>query len=472
MTLDNIQISLGRQNLVINNVTSYNIDIDFWLPVDAYTIEITDSNVDRLYRQMVQGDRIEIKINDDIVITGFVDLIQRSYDRNGGNSLILSGRNALGIVQDAKVNPNIQSTIKASTSYQNCFKQIFNQFGLDVILNLDEDLSKSAISTGGLTGQSQNITRTIGNQITKLRLPSAKKFIQHNIIPAANEGYLAYAQRIAKQIGCLIRMDSSGKNVIISPPSYTYVGEALNLNAAQPGTNILSGSLQSNFRELPSAIIAECNVSANNGNSKYQVMRVIKTNDIFGYDKNGVIIKSFTNLPVDVNNFFSYYKNIYESNLPNTVTQNIYRNSLQNTINDFRKKGAVILEPNNLVQANLPYNFTRLAYNLNNLPLRIEYIKETRVASVEELENIVQIKMANYYDKAVEVNYSISGHTQGGVLYYPDYLVNVNDDSLALVGGKLWLRRCNYTRSRSAGTKTNLYFTLPYTWGWNIEAGE
>lgn len=289
----------------VKSWTSYNITRDFFKPADGFTLICEDDRVDQLLLDIQVGQRLQFVVNNCPILVGYVDTVEMSYERgHKGKSLVIHGRDICGILEDAKLYPNlgkapittttrtIRSQVQpnlfgetgtlpgSSPSFNNQLQgplsptpqpvqavpntvvtattttNVVNyQFGaqttlkeamMAIFVNGLTPITNLIIDDGvGSLTLSQAVGIGVGGRKTGLTGRGIKKAFQNQIKrlckPEKNESYLNYARRIMKRAGCFIKcLPGTDNTLVISPPTY-------NRNAAPPFIiNHLNSNNQSN----------------------------------------------------------------------------------------------------------------------------------------------------------------------------------------------------------------------------------
>src|ERR1700674_2913958 len=98
---------IGSKSITIGNWTSYNVERDFFVPADAFTLVCEDDRADQLNNDIQLGMKVRLRVNNNTVLIGYVDDFQYTYNRSSGKQLTITGRDVLGMASDATVFPNL-----------------------------------------------------------------------------------------------------------------------------------------------------------------------------------------------------------------------------------------------------------------------------------------------------------------------------------------------------------------------------
>jgi prophage tail gpP-like protein len=89
------EISLIVNGIAINDFVSYSIDSDIYNAADAFEFEVTGI----INNQIKVGSLCTLTVNGKIEMTGIIDAVAQSYDKNGITARI-SGRDLMGLLVD------------------------------------------------------------------------------------------------------------------------------------------------------------------------------------------------------------------------------------------------------------------------------------------------------------------------------------------------------------------------------------
>ena len=495
--------STGQPTFQISNWTTFNIERDFFVPADTFTLVLEDDRASTLTGQMFEGMAVRFEINNKNILVGYILSYHLTYTRSGGSRLEIRGQDLLGYMAKAVAYPNLgQSTTTVNTqvpslllgqaavqtnfhftpqtTIQTALTTIFNAFRAETQLPQAisvevEDGPYLTFATGFATGlKSRGKT---GRGLVK----SMQNSLDRLTTPGKGESYLAYAIRLCKHIGCDIKMAPDryvGTDVVfVSPPTYDRMGAGSPYNLVHyaqgvptsatygytsdlPLTNnILEGSIKISFEDQPSAIILEMATAGNNAFYSGAFKCVV------------------------VNELTGYYRSISEGGIPIEI-ENSEGNG--NTLKDFEDlrvfnvgqaikqltngqlgTGYRVLNPNTDLFFSLPFVATQMQTEVS-MP---RYYVDMNAHTKDELSFGTAKAMAEAQDKYMVLNYKVDGFTQNGVVWYPNQLCYVKDEVFSYpyqIDGVFWIKKVNFTRTRDGGSHTFLELTLPYTHQFDI----
>jgi hypothetical protein len=453
----------GNPTATINNWTSFNLERDFFIPADGFVLELQDDRATQLNAQLQLGMAVLFKINNNTIMTGYIFDYNLSYDKKAGQKLTISGKDLLGYMEIAVCYPNLGSVdsntnfhFKATDTIQTALQTIFNAFTAEAQLpqkiTVDvEDGEYLTFATGFATGIARRGKSARGIA------SSLRRNLGHLTAPNKGETYLSYAIRICKHIGANIKM-SPGTNdtIIVSAPTYDREGNQIPhylVNAIDDPSynNILNGNIKYSISSQPSVVIVEMATAGNNVYYK-SVFKAIVINELTGYDPN----PAFDDYTLDnaIPNVKSAIKQLTNNQKVmlggQTSSTGYYLLPPNNDIN-VKISGSPNLPPNVQTQASVP-----------------KYFVDSNAHTNDECIFAAAMAMAEAQDKFIVINYSVKGFTQFGAVWYPNLMTHVVDEDLN-IESDFWIKKVNFTRTRTSGTITHLELTLPYTHNFKLD---
>lgn len=457
----------------ISGWTSYSIERDFFTPADAFTLELEDDRAPELAKQIQLADQCVFQIVNKTILIGFVDAVEFTYDRNGGQRLRITGRDLLGQVEDSVIFPNLG--LGGTTDFQ---------FGVNTTIYdaLNKIFSGFAVNNG-FTGQTQNIQVEVNDNAgltfatgfaagvrIKAKTPaglakSIRTNLSHLLKPYKSEKYFDYANRLAQHIGCRIKMAPGSSNtIVVSPPTYDrdqplqtpYTFTHSKTAPSNQHNNVHSGRMKISYKDQYSVVIME----GTHGQSTFrkQNFKVIAVNELISYNRvdaqgNGI---STTNLSANI--------------LPqvNTAVQ-----QLTTGVKTQAGTGYGLIAPKeNLFSASyaVPLNI-----DFQSSLYRPYYMLDPSGYTVSELTFLTAHKMCDVQRKFFSLEYVVDGHTQtlaNGQTYvfFPNLMAEVYDDTFGQypLQGTFWIEKVAFTKSRGAGTETHIKLNLPYIYDFDV----
>ena len=423
----------------VTNFTEYSLERDFFIAADGFSLVIGDDRASKLYSILKGGCEIHFDINDRPQLHGYIDKFHMSNSRHGGKVLTINGRDALGQMSDAICAPNMippgqQSfnplQFKTTTTLKQALTTIFGCFGL-TNLQID-DSADLTIGSGGKFG-----VKAKGKKRKGL-IKNLSKNIAKNCRPNQNEGYLEYAMRLCKHNGIFIKLNLDNKGnpqILVNPPTYdrnsapVYTLFALE-DPTDTRTNILDSVASVDYAHQVTCLVVEA--TFNGGNYHRDSKKVIAVNELTGYKVDS------------------------KGNLTNT-----YLDSVQAFITATTgKNGYLVLDANTDLQNAVPLSVV----GITNGICRPQFRKDDYAHSIDQLQFFASAKLSELQNRFFGLQYNVQGHSNNGVLWQPNTLVSVLDQTLDPsnpVAGNYWIQRRVFTKSRQGGTKTSLMLRLP-----------
>ena len=438
----------------IGNWTSYNIERDYFRAADSFTLVLEDGRADEINASLQIGMQINFKINNQQVMVGFLDSFDYSYGRDGeGKSLVLQGRDLLGICADSTVFPNLGTgtqtdfSFKPTTTYGQAFQTIFAPYGATVNANAYQNLT---LATGFKFGSK-----------TKAKTPrglstSLKNQLNHLLKPSKGQQVLSYASVLCEYIGAHIKMAAGSSTLIeVDSPTYKrdnqttqYAYEIGHISNNTSSNTVEHGAMRVSYKDQPSVIILEGTTGT--ATYKKQNMKVIAINEITGYNRNNISANQGTAQNLTLANAIPSVRD--------AVSQLTNKNGLGYKLIDPKLDLFNIL-PSTLVD--LQTSFSRPMYILNDTG-----------KTLNELQFICAKTMADLQRKYFSLEYHVHGHAQNGVVWAINTMCKVVDDAFDLTNNLdsvFWVERINFTKSRKTGVGTMVKLSLPYVYEFYIE---
>jgi hypothetical protein len=408
----------GTPAFTVDNWTSYTFDSDFFNPSDSFSFELSDDRAEQLKDKIILADPVELLVNGTVECKGFVEALDFSYSVNGGTTLRLSGRDILGVVCDGTMAPNVKIT--DSSSFEDALLKAFENAGWD----------KDHIAFVNFNNSANFKPETYQNGSGRKKSDK----IGHQLKPHKNEGFMEFALRICRRSGWNIKLTPDGSYIHIGMPNYfadTYDPVFIHKLKNTTSNNILTGSVSIDWRKQPSYIIGEATGAG--GNFRKGLNSVFAPNTLL-LDQNDMILVGYSHLSEKKVKWLFPGDERLISNLPKMVTD---------------------LFPG-MIAANSPEGNSKLR------PL-FEYDDESK--TLASLEYVMRKKMADFQSNMFSLVYTVSGHSQkidgAAANYAINVMCKVIDETYGF-DNAFWVQKRTFTKSRTAGTKTQLTLKLPY----------
>lgn len=434
--LDQVTLRFSGLGVEIRNWERYRCTSRFLCPCDQFEFSVGDQDIDAALEVTQPGVAVDIAINDRTVLTGFIDKRIVASSRRGGTMLDVIGRDILGPVVSANIDPKFQ--FADSLTVLDVAAAVLTPFTITTIYN------DGALNVNTQTGATQKPSTTAENasvQLPKLTVnddgslstsfstvqvkqiisknPSLKTVQLQQLKPHFGEGAYEYLSRVCKRFGFHIWASADGSGVIIAlpdfsgPPIYT-----LKHSRTDTDSNVIDGRAETDLDAQPSCIFASGGAQSPLFSDPKTILQCIMVNEIVGTDADGNILP-------DVQGIIARYK------------------------------GAKVLPLRSQLQK------ARKSFN-DSLISRPMFLKDDESRSIAQLEAFVRRKMAETQHKALLAHYTVEGHTQNGIPWTVNTMCNVEDD-VAGINEPLWLMERTFEKSRIGGTVTHLTLVRPFT---------
>lgn len=476
------------ENVVVDWV-DLNMDKDFKVPSDVCTITIEDNKVRQLVKYMQRGNRVEVYLNGNLNMVGYIFKFKVKYSRSGriGKSLQIDCKDLLEYMAQGSCPPNLGDVklnnyfFPETFSLLQCSQAIIGAFinaaavantsvpqklFISTTDNGDSDPSKHFINKAagyGFIG-----SRQVGSKNVKFAR-NINKAMKHKNQPHKGESYLGFLDRLVKIGGAYIKMaPGSDDTIVIQTPTYDRVDSSGNPVATpfniyhyldpdkQHLNNVIDADLDFNLDKQYSAVIMESN-SMNAETFDINCRKTVALNEFVAYSNN---------------NATSYPPQVLPS-VAQLVGQYVYPRILDTSTAPGPGYYMIPFSPEIYQQKlNLQLDIdTEIC-----MPFYQDVDHTINALDNEELTAACSNKMAEIQDEYVVFTYELDGWTQTttdgqSVVWQPNMLVNVYEEELSPGNPKqltMWISKVNYNKSR-AGTKVKITCHLPYTHQYQIQ---
>jgi hypothetical protein len=465
---------------------SLHMEKDFFTCADRATIIIENSNPATYVQYMNRKTNVAIYINGNLNMVGYVFDFKYEYGRNT-TKLTVEVKDLLEFMAQGSCPPNMVPgvNLNSTTNYHfpkdTTYKQAFevicatfqHSFAVDFVPEVvltDQPTTKNGkpnnptnltISSGGFAGiraggkKSKQFTKSVNSSLNRLNTPEK------------GESYLSYLKRLAKMIGCYVKMvPGSEDQIVIQAPTYDRnTGVPFNIYHYVSVPNNQQNNVEEhaelhwNYDGLHSVIIVEGN-SLDPNEFHFQDDKAYAINELTGYSLESLGTYNFNlatqsqELPPAVPGVRQLIDQLVD--LSNT--------SISVSNGQVSKSGSNYASvPFNAQLYGLRYKMPVDTMNPVSLPL---YDVSHSAHTMENLLFEAAQKLAEEQDKAVEFVYKTDGFTQNGFVWQPNMLVNVVEEALTPgtpMNITMWIKKVNYMQDRHGGTTTTITCTLPYT---------
>jgi len=416
---DEVEVYFPDVGIKVNNWSSYEINQHFLTPTDGWRFTIGDERLTtELADALVPGQKVEFYINGLPQCVGYIGKMTTHADRRAGTTLIIEGRDVFAPLVDSGIDPKL--TFKEGTPYEQIVKQVLASFGFNDVVFTNE--ANRALQTARDTVL--HSTKTAANapkpkapknppttsrgakQAAKAEVKRLQDATAHQVKPYPNEGAYEFLARISSRYGLYLWPSADGRQVIISKPAYLQT-PTYKLLCKREGdvTNILSATAARDWDEQPTAIVA----TGRGGDlSRRQGITAYAVNPWTGNNKDGTV-------PSDLAQRLSQYPTAKQVN--------------------------VLVSPG--------------AQRYVSRTPRIMYVHDDNSQNLEQLQYFVRRELSMKMRRVLTYSVVVQGHTQNGVPWCVDTMVDVDDDMNGLHEG-LYLLSRTFSKSRTEGTKTHL----------------
>lgn len=449
-TLDGISVDSDDIELVILDTgerltrwTSYTITSSFLQPTDEWSVILDDERAGSLLiDKLLPGTRIRLLVNGHPQLTGPVDRSVLKSSREGGTSLVVQGRDAISPAVDGCIDPLVKFT--PNMSALDVCVTAFRPFGFlkfspsdeanrNVVTGAHKIRSKVVAKT---TTSTENVFTVIGDKITTTpksvtttvtelvdpTRPGLSTLPLTALVPDIGNGCYEFASKLCGRLGLHIYVNALGDTIIVSEPDYE--SRPLYRLVRKDGRcDYIEATSSRSSVQQPSVIIATGR-AGNAANFTKTKLKVAKVNELVGIGADG-------------------------KPLPGVVDA-LGRH----------KPSVTIPSRPQLIE----YGKQAFRHDLNR-PL---YLHDEESKDLRQLTYFVQREMAHRQKGALEVKVVIEGHTQSGVPWAVNTLVDVDDDVLDL-HEPLWISERVLSKDRNGGTTTTL--TLIRRWTLDLSGG-
>jgi prophage tail gpP-like protein len=243
--LGSIQISLPTVGIQYDRFLAYELDQHFLMPSDLFWFDLDqDELADASIKALVPGTKVEVRIDGNLQVTGYVDEAEVQTGP-GGTVIHVECRDWLSPAVDSQVDPQLRFT--ASMSLQNLLDGVFDQFNVGTF-SID-NLANRNVITGRIYGAKSSKKGKV-----------LKSYTLHETKPYPNEGAFAFAARVCQRFGLWIWPSAIPGTVVVGKPDFDQdvsyeirhvVGDAV--TAAK--NNVISGRVKPSRRNQPAAIV-------------------------------------------------------------------------------------------------------------------------------------------------------------------------------------------------------------------------
>jgi prophage tail gpP-like protein len=436
--IDTVVLRLPDYGKEIRNWSQYQFDQQFLLPTSSWSFRVSDEDTTLTSELLVPGARVELVINDRVQCSGFIDRKDVDGDAGAGTTVTVHGRDILGRVVDATIDPFFKFT--PGMSIVDVTLAVLRPFGITTVYN--SDVYNINVITGYAKGtaggaattrvkvqvpkRTTNADGTVtlsydtvdGFVVNDATRPDLHKIQVEQVKPHAGEGVYAYIERLARRLGLTLWAAADASGVVLDKADFTSAAQQsiVHKRTDTSRNNLLRGSVSIDLSTQPSCIVA---FGFGGGKQIEKTsLKIIMINELTGLDDSG------QPLP-EIQNIMARYKSA--------------------KVLPIRKE---------LVPFRRPLGDQKIAAPF--------FLKDDESKNLAQLEAFTRREMANRQQKALAASYDVVGHTQGGHPWGVNTKVSVDDDVRG-VHEDLWVLGKTFTKSSGGGTRTSLRLIRPYT---------
>lgn len=436
--LDTVTVKLIDKKKEITTWDKVSIKSDFLTPTGAW--DLTMSLEDPLRRQELfqEGDKVQICINNKPQITGYLEHINSRQDRGGGLTYQLYGRDILGPVVFANVDPKIK--IVESMTVLDLLNAVLKDSKIGTIYNSDDlniniitginkkvSNSKTKVATQiafakPVTGDNKSFqleyqSETI-NVFKAASRPDLKTLKLKDLKPRQAEGCYDFINRVLSRLGLRMWAMADGTGVVIDRPDFASIAEhkIIRKISNNSSNNLLNGELNINAEIQPAAILASgTSLDADEESVKVKVLAI---NELVGLDSSGQPIQLIKDIIA-------------------------------------RNPGLKILPLRRQLVEN------RRKFSDSYIPT-VLYLKDDESRSFAQLSAFARKQLSVKQKEYFVYTGTVAGLTFEKKPYSINTMVSILDEVLG-VDEPLWVLNKSFNKTRGEGTTTNLTLIKPYT---------
>lgn len=437
--IDTVVLRMPDYGREIKNWSQYNFTSTFLVATSGWSFQLSDEDVTLTTELLVPGARVELVVNNRVQCTGFIDRKTVDTESGSGTSVSVQGRDILGRVVDATMDPRFKFT--SGMGLVDVCLAVLRPFGITTIYNADAFNINVMTGYGGVVSGSGGGTTKVKVQVPKrtaaadgsvtLTYESVDGFVQNSttrpdlrkvqvdqIKPHAGEGCYDYLSRLSSRLGLGLWALADGSGVILDKADFSGPpgGKLIHRRTDPSANNIKRGSVVIDLASQPSCIVA---FGFGGGRDvEKSALKVIMVNELTGLDDQG-------------------------QPLP----------AIKDIIARYKSAKVLPLRPE-LVPFSKPLG--------GGPPPAPFFLKDDESKSLAQLEAFTRREMAKRQQHALQVHYDVVGHTQAGHPWSINTMVSV-DDEVSGVREPLWVLEKTFSKGTGPGTMSALKLIRPHT---------
>lgn len=442
LRIEGIEISLWKDYQITRHVLT---------PADTFRFTLGDEMLSPAIRGLlVAGNKVEIIIDGVTQMSGRIDSIDATTDRNGGTNLVIEGRDMMAAVIDSQIDPD--SRYPEKTTLEKLLTDIFVGVFAFEGFELDNEDNVNVAANKALPRKKKQ-----RKKLHEYKLPKSK--------PQHNDTYFQFLSRLTQRQGLWMWPTVDGKRVVVGkpdsdqPPRYQirrkFDGRA---------NNIMSGGVRLDTTDQPSFIVARGNIPPRV--HEHGRMRVVIDSPYVAGLGTGL---SFQEVTGRKNPEIASDQARGQTAQNATIIHLGISKDDQDKALGLKKAAASTDETGSFISF-MTRSHTELVDKWTEVipvpPITIQnqfsprfakprFLRDNDSRTPEELRNFAKRQMSLCARRALVAKYDLEGHVLQGQPIFTDTVVDVDDEVYGLKAS-LYLAGCTLTQSRSGGTKTSL----------------
>lgn len=436
--VDSVSMRIRGLDVEIKTWKSYSVRHDFLTPTAAFDFTFA-TNAPLAYDEVFQaGAEVVISCDNAPQMTGVIERVRKRASRDSGTVYTISGRDILGPVVSASIDPKIR--ISSNQTVFDFLTLVLGQFGINKVIV--GDALNYSIVTGYQKGKGGTQTRTSQVKEAKSRTaagstkativyetktvtqvvsrdrPDLKAIPLDQLKPKIGDGAMQVIERLLHRLGLQIFAMADGSGVVVDSPDYTTppVHRLVRRFDGQAQNNVLEGENDTNAEAQPSCVLA---VGQSSGSDMAKIrLKAIAVNELVAVNPDGTFAPHVQDLIA-------------------------------------RYPGVRVLP---LREQLIPAT-NRIVSRRPQVPL---IVKDDESKSIEQISAFARRKLSECQRRMLAATYLVAGHTYDGSPWAVNTNVHTDDDFLN-IHEDLWVLGRTFTKSRDAGTRTELSLIRPYT---------
>jgi len=221
------------------NIESYRITSDYLTPTDEWEVTVYDNKDPASLRRIFRPKRpIKLYLDGNLQLVGRID--GHEGTGNGQRSLRIHGRDYLGDLVDAGVDPSLR--IKKSESLGGALLLAFAPWGIDTSVGNFDAMRNATTGVNPYTG------RGTARNIPDLTVEDSK--------PNLGQGAFEWGSALAARHGATIQPSTQRNEICLCEPQYDQDVLYQLIRARDQSGNIVSGTARVDWSDVPTVTIA------------------------------------------------------------------------------------------------------------------------------------------------------------------------------------------------------------------------